>query len=717
MFLFLIGKEIQIWHQRIYSQRPALEFLVSQFSQRYPQYKFRVIFKETEELRTAYQTAALGGSGPEIIYGPSDMIGLLATVNLLLPLDEFIDTQDIENLDPSALTTHDGHLYGLGDSLGNFLMVIYNKNMLNEPAPTIDEWIRQLRALTRDVDGDGLADQWGLVFNASEPFFLVPWILGFGGRFVQNDPFEFFFNELAFSKALKLVQDFRWKYQIMPKDCDYETANMLFKNQKAAVIINGDWSWGDYRDLNFDWDIAPFPVVDDKVGQPPVLVSSRVYAVNPKVAQWDPVDKKVLQDLLKYLISQEVQLYWAQNFYLVGSDKRVWPYLSRHNPEFWDKVFKILKVNKPMPTHAGMRAVWDSLRPIFQAVMSHQLSPEKALEKAQQDVQLQLDRMFFTKKPGFMRYLIWSLIYMSGFLFLLIFWKNRKNFYKDIRQYPSGYLMVAPAFILVSALIVYPIIYNLVVSLSNLNLLTFKNWQVVGFDNFVEVFTDPNFYGILLITLFWTVINLFFHVFIGFWLALFIERVLPWRWFWRAIFIIPWAIPQFISALSWRAFLHNDFGLFNHVLRQIVPGLALNWLGDPKWALVSCIVVNVWLGFPFMMLVTTGGLKNIPPHLFEAAQIDGATQWQVIRYVIWPWVWQVLKPAAVLGFLWTFNNFNVVWLVTNGGEPADSVHILVTYAFKVGFGLYRYGYAAAFGLIIMALMLIFSYKLVSKSLS
>jgi len=175
----------------------------------------------------------------------------------------------------------------------------------------------------------------------------------------------------------------------------------------------------------------------------------------------------------------------------------------------------------------------------------------------------------------------------------------------------------------------------------------------------------------------------------------------------RTLLILPWAIPQYIVALTWRGMFNYEYGSVNLILRKILHLPAVPWLSDPFWAFVAPILVNIWLGFPFIMVVTLGGLSAIPVHLYEAADLDGATWWQKFRNVTWPQLTPVLSPALILGTVWTFNNLNVIWLVSQGGQPGDRTHILVTYIYKVAFSYSRYSFAAAFSVIVLLLLLVF----------
>jgi arabinogalactan oligomer/maltooligosaccharide transport system permease protein len=143
----------------------------------------------------------------------------------------------------------------------------------------------------------------------------------------------------------------------------------------------------------------------------------------------------------------------------------------------------------------------------------------------------------------------------------------------------------------------------------------------------------------------------------------------------------------------------------------------VQWLSSPNEAFIACILTNVWLGFPFMMVVALGGLQSIPNDLYEAAEVDGASRWQQFWYITLPMLKPVMVPAVILGMIWTFNNINVVWLVSNGGEPSDQTHILVSYVYKSAFNLYRYGYAAALSMVIFSILLVMGVLSIRQSKS
>jgi arabinogalactan oligomer/maltooligosaccharide transport system permease protein len=263
-----------------------------------------------------------------------------------------------------------------------------------------------------------------------------------------------------------------------------------------------------------------------------------------------------------------------------------------------------------------------------------------------------------------------------------------------------------PAVIVMFGVIVYPFIYNIVISLSNMSLRHFRDWRIIGLRQYVKVFSEEIFYSVFFKTLIWTFVNVSFHVAIGVFLALILnKKSLKFKPIFRTLLILPWAIPQVITALTWRSMFNFEYGAINIFIAKYLNLSPVEWLLRPFEAFTACIITNVWLGFPFMMVVALGGLQSIPQELYEAAEIDGASAWQKFKNITLPFLRPVMAPAITLGIIWTFNNLNIVWLVSNGGEPGDQTHILVSYVYKAAFNLYRYGYASALSVVIFFILL------------
>jgi arabinogalactan oligomer/maltooligosaccharide transport system permease protein len=292
-------------------------------------------------------------------------------------------------------------------------------------------------------------------------------------------------------------------------------------------------------------------------------------------------------------------------------------------------------------------------------------------------------------------------------------------------------LLIAPAFVGLVALILYPLLWELNVSFTNMSLnrlcdpgipaglLTECRGQpmFVGFDNYINVFTRPvlqvaGFFQVFWQTVLWTLINVGFHVGLGLGLALLLNRRLRLKGFYRALIVLPWAIPQIVSLAVWRTELNAEFGMVNQLL-SLVGIQGPSWMTDPFWNFFAMIMVNVWLGVPFMMVILLGGLQSIPGDLYEAAEIDGASSRQSFRHITLPLLQPVLVPAVILGVVWTFNNFNVPFVINQ--LELETSDTLVTGLFRAAFQYNRYGFAGAYAFVIFAILLVFVIIYVRRS--
>jgi arabinogalactan oligomer/maltooligosaccharide transport system permease protein len=279
-------------------------------------------------------------------------------------------------------------------------------------------------------------------------------------------------------------------------------------------------------------------------------------------------------------------------------------------------------------------------------------------------------------------------------------------------RHSLAFLLLLPGIIAVTFFVVFPIGWDLVISFTNMNLYHVYDYWFVGFRNYGNVFTGPilhkyGFWEIFLRTIEWTAINVAVSVTLGLGLALLLNRKMRLGPLYRALLIIPWALPQVIAVLAIRgADFDEQFGLVNIVLGYMHIG-PFPWRTDGSWLFVSAIITNIWLGIPFMMFILLGALQSISDEYYEAAAIDGASWWQQFRRVTLPMIQPVMTPAIVLSVIWTFNNVNVIYLMSNSQIPEEA-HILVTAVYSAGFQFYRYGFGAAFAAVVFLILFVFS---------
>jgi arabinogalactan oligomer/maltooligosaccharide transport system permease protein len=245
-------------------------------------------------------------------------------------------------------------------------------------------------------------------------------------------------------------------------------------------------------------------------------------------------------------------------------------------------------------------------------------------------------------------------------------------------------------------------------------------WQItVGFDNFVRAVTDERLAGPLVYVTLWTfafaLISVASTFFLGLFLAIvFNDMRMRGRKYYRVLMILPYAIPSFLSALIWAGMMNESFGFINQVL---LGGASVPWLTDPVVAKVSVLIVNLWLGFPYMFLVCMGALQSIPDDIQEAATVDGARPWAVFRLIKLPLLLVTVAPLLIASFAFNFNNFNTIYMLTDGGPrdsdapiPVGFTDILITMVYKVAFtGQSRdYGLASAYSIIIFIVVAVIS---------
>lgn len=247
----------------------------------------------------------------------------------------------------------------------------------------------------------------------------------------------------------------------------------------------------------------------------------------------------------------------------------------------------------------------------------------------------------------------------------------------------------------------------------------------VGFWNFVRMFRDPKisgpFFQVFGWTFTWAGLSVLFSFTIGLALAITLnDKRLRGKKIYRTLLIIPWAVPAFISALVWRnGFFNETYGVLNRFIVQGLFGLEpIKWLNDAFWAKVSVLLVNTWLGFPYMMTVSLGALQSIPEEFYEASSIDGATKFQRFRKITFPLLMVTVAPLLVGSFAFNFNNFTGIYLVTQGGPaivgastPAGATDILISYTFKLAFeGRGQdFGFASAISILIFIIVAGFSW--------
>jgi ABC-type sugar transport system permease subunit len=256
-----------------------------------------------------------------------------------------------------------------------------------------------------------------------------------------------------------------------------------------------------------------------------------------------------------------------------------------------------------------------------------------------------------------------------------------------------------PLILVLLGLLAYPLLNALV--------LTFQQKSVgvpavfIGLDNFERlILRDPVFYKLIRNTFVYTAASVIVKGILGMGMALILNEHIRARTLFRGLLMVPWIMPQAVVAMNWKWILTST-GVLNYVLIQL--GLSdryVPWLSQPATAMAGLVMVNVWANFPFFGINFLAAMQSIPGELYEAAEVDGASAWQRFLHVTLPGLRRIILVLSILSFIWTWNMFTHVWLITGGG-PADNTQLVATYAYKVGLSGQQLGYAATVSLVFL----------------
>ncbi|APX09722.1 TPA: ABC transporter permease subunit [Vibrio parahaemolyticus] len=285
--------------------------------------------------------------------------------------------------------------------------------------------------------------------------------------------------------------------------------------------------------------------------------------------------------------------------------------------------------------------------------------------------------------------------------------------YRNVINAGFPYLMISPGFILLVFVVVFPIIFGFAIGFTNYNLYNSPPAKLVdwvGLKNFFNIFQinlwRNTFIDVLQWTVVWTLVASTLQCTVGVLLAILVnQKDLKFKPLIRTIFILPWAVPGFVTILIFTGMFNDSFGVINNVILDFFGIEPKAWLTDPFWTKVALIMIQTWLGFPFVFAMTTGVLQAIPNDLYEAATMDGASKLQQLRTITLPLVLYSIAPILITQYTFNFNNFNIIYLFNNGGPAvigsnAGGTDILVSWIYKLTMSSSQYGIASAITLLL-----------------
>lgn len=275
------------------------------------------------------------------------------------------------------------------------------------------------------------------------------------------------------------------------------------------------------------------------------------------------------------------------------------------------------------------------------------------------------------------------------------------------RRRRTGSLLVLPALLVMLAVLGYPIVSSIGLSLEKVEPGAGQfvgSW--VGLDNYFNIGSDPAFLTALGNSIYFTMVEVAAVVVVGLGIALLLNHPLGRSGFFRVMLLVPWALAPVANAVIWKWVYNANYGILNVVLHQLgIIDRYVVWLGDPQLALNALLVADIWKSIPFMALLLLAGLQNVPPILYRAARLDGAGPWQVFRHVTLPQLRTTILICVVLQSIWALKVFDLIYVLTKGG-PADGTVTLNFLAYRQTFDFGHFGYGAALANVLFLMMFV-----------
>ena len=366
---------ITFWEQEGEDVDVFIDGLIADFQTANPNITIERTHYENEALRDQFQTASLADAAPDVVRVPNDFAGPFSTLEIIAPVSDLYDDAFLGQFFPGSLDPAKvgGTLWGVPDNYGNHLMLIYNKSLIAEPPATFEELITVSKELTK-------GDVQGFAYNLNEPFWGAGYYGAFGGwPLDEKDQPQFdnqaFVDYLTFVAALKTDG-------VVPQECDYACADTLMKDGKAAMIINGDWSLGDYTTaLGDNLGVAPVPPIN---GKPYTEMTAGKYFMVSNAVIDDAARKDAVTKFITYMTSAEIQKKWLDEFKRLPSNTEIAKDPSIASDPILAGSMSALAVGRGQPAAPEMRCAFDAWRPSLEGVMAGTTAPADAAKSAQE---------------------------------------------------------------------------------------------------------------------------------------------------------------------------------------------------------------------------------------------------------------------------------------------------------------------------------------------
>jgi arabinogalactan oligomer/maltooligosaccharide transport system permease protein len=693
-----------LWHAYGDGEAEALAKVLAAFEAANPGERVQAVRLPFGVLASRLESAVPTGNGPDLFIDAHERLGRYAQRGVVQPLDPTADpTWDttLAALEPAHVDAlrYDGALYGWPLSAKAIALFI-NRRLIKSDIP--DD--AGLESRLRQPFPEGV---WPLAVEGEDAYFAAPFFHAYGARLYDDGGFALARDGAATPEATAALTRIAALFadRLIPPEPDGALIGRLFGSGQAAYAISGPWLAASLP-ATLDVAVIPLPALEDAGPLRPFVTVEAVFrAATPAPNPARAARATRAARLAAYLVGPDSAWLRATEAHQVVSHRATW---DRLPPDPTMRAFRdAAATGLVMPSDPRMSQVFEPTTRAIRSVVRGGVDPAAALADAAARFENAVRPLPPARDPGL------ALIFIGAALFLLALLAVHRARRAEVRRALTAsvpaYRYLATAFVAVLLLVIAPLVVGAAMSLFATD---GHQFRYVGLTHYWDILTnrgagllaDGSFWRVLLVTVVWTVLNLVLHVAIGVSLALLLHRpVLRLRAVYRVLLIIPWAVPNYVTALSWKGMFHSQYGAVNAML-DLVGVEPIHWFSRFATAFTANITTNVWLGFPFMMVVALGALSGIPQELYEAAKVDGASPAQRLRHITLPLLWPSLLPAVAMGAVWTFNMFNVVFLVS-GGEPGGSTEILVSEAYRWAFTRgAHYGYAAAYAVLIFGVL-------------
>lgn len=677
-------RTLELWHAYTGAEETALREATRAFEEASGgRYRVQLLSVAFGAYLSKLEAAIPTGRGPDVFIDAHERLANYRRAHLLEPVGALELDVGEQYLAPLR---DQGALYGVPLALKCAALYV-NTSLVPEPPASLEALL----------DADLPEGTYPLVFEAENAYYVAALLHAYGGELLRPDGSYGFVGPAAERTVTRLRAMLRAGQ--IPEEASGELVGRLFASGQAAAAISGPWLAPDLGDA-VPWRVVPLPYVEDAGApmRPFVTIEAAFVARGAEPGA---------QELAGFLAGERGARLRALRGRQVVTHRGVWEDPALASDAFLQTFRTAAEAGVPMPTHPHMRQVFEpALRALRKALRGGEPIDE-ALEAGARTFADDTRPQPPPRDPSLL--LIFVGVALLGVVLRWVRSLWDPEFRVALRRSLPAYRYLAHAFVAVGLLVILPLAVG---ALTSLFAGHGRDLYYVGLANYVDILTarggellgHRSFYLTLAVTVLWTVLNLALHVGIGVALALLLSREgLRLRGVYRVLLIVPWAVPNYVTALAWKGLFHRQFGAINAIL-EACGTEPVSWFSRWTTAFAANVATNVWLGFPFMMVVTLGALSAVPKELYEAAAVDGATAWQRFRNVTWPMITPVLAPAVAMGAVWTFNMFNVVFLVS-GGEPDGTTEILVSEAYRWAFTRgSQYGYAAAYAVLIFGVL-------------